>query len=336
MGSRYDSVQAALQKSPRKWLITGVAGFIGSHLLERLLSLGQTVVGVDDFSTGNRANLESVQKKVGANWSRFNLLEGDIRDGELMKMALAGVNVVSHQAALASVPRSIKDPLATTSVNVDGFLQVALSARDAGIKRIVYASSSSVYGDSQELPKHEEKVGNCLSPYALSKWTDELYAGVFARCYGLEFVGLRYFNVFGPRQDPNGPYAAVLPRWMHALKSGEPCEVYGDGETSRDFCFVDNAVQANILSACAEDVRAVNQAYNVACGEQTSLNTLYHQLAQEFSRLLKKELPRKPIYKPFREGDVRHSLASIEKAQRLLGYKPTVMIAEGIRQTVAV
>lgn len=314
------------------WLVTGSAGFIGSHLVETLLRRGERVVGLDDFSTGRRENLLQVEDAVGREASkRHRFIEGSIVDLETCRSACSGVDIVLHQAALGSVPRSISDPLATHNANVTGFLNMLVAARDARVRRFVYASSSSAYGDSEALPKVEDVVGRPLSPYAAGKYAGELYAGVFGRCYGLETIGLRYFNVFGPRQDPEGPYAAVIPRWVRAMLLGEPVEINGDGETTRDFCYVANAVQANLLAASASKGSALNKVYNVAVGERSSLNRLFELLKD----LLSVEHPAvrglRPVHRPFREGDVRHSLADIERARRLLGYEPIHSLADGLK-----
>jgi len=327
----YEKVQLALRAAPRRWLVTGVAGFIGSNLLEKLLKLDQTVVGLDNFSTGKRKNLEEVQAAVlPAQWSRFRFIEGDIVDANICSDACAGADFVLHQAALGSVPASIADPLRCHRANVSGFLSVLTAARDAKARRFIYASSSAVYGDEPTLPKLEHRIGRPLSPYAASKWMDEVYADVFARAYGFSTIGLRYFNVFGPRQDPEGAYAAVIPKWTAALLRREPVQINGDGETSRDFCFVENVVQANLLAATSENAEAVNQIYNIAVGEQTSLNELFGFL-QAGVRQGDKSIPEiKPVHADFRSGDVRHSLADIGKAQRLLDYAPTHRIREGL------
>jgi UDP-N-acetylglucosamine 4-epimerase len=334
--TRYDDIRASLRDEPRSWLVTGVAGFIGSNLLETLLRLDQRVVGLDNFATGHRRNLEEVERLVTpAQWARFQFIEGDIRALDDCRRACQGVELVLHQAALGSVPRSIEDPIATNAANVTGFVNMLVAARDAGAKRFVYAASSSTYGDHPGLPKVEDRIGKPLSPYAVTKYVNELYADVFARAYGLESIGLRYFNVFGPRQDPNGAYAAVIPKWIAALIAGETVFINGDGETSRDFCYVDNAVQANLLAATARSPKAVGQVYNIAVGERTSLNELYVHLR----RLLSPNFPHletaKPEYRDFRAGDVLHSLADVSKAARLLGYEPKVRVAEGLEVTVS-
>lgn len=330
----YSNICDQLKKNPKHWLITGVAGFIGSNLLETLLSLGQRVTGLDNFATGHQANLDSVQQSVGeAAWSQFQFFEGDIRELSDCRKATDGVHYVLHQAALGSVPRSIADPLTTNAANIDGFLNMLVASRDAKVRRFVYAASSSTYGDHPGLPKKEDVIGKPLSPYAVTKYVNELYADVFAKTYGMETIGLRYFNVFGPRQDPNGAYAAVIPRWFNALMQGNACQINGDGETSRDFCYIQNTIQANLLAATTENAEAVNQIYNVAVGQRTSLNELYglirDNLLDEFPSL--EGLA--PKYADFRAGDVRHSQAEISKAQELLGYQPTHRIGEGLQET---
>lgn len=323
MTTAWEKLGAELRKSPRRWLVTGVAGFIGSNLLEHLLKLDQIVTGLDNFSTGHQANLDEVSRIVSPEqWARFTFRRGDVCDLESCRAACEGVDIVLHQAALGSVPRSIADPITSHQSNVDGFLNMLVAARDAGVKRFVYASSSSVYGDHPGLPKVEQAIGEQLSPYAVNKYINELYAGVFYKRYGFETIGLRYFNVFGPRQDPEGAYAAVIPCFTRALFSGEPATIYGDGETSRDFCYVENVVQVNLLSGTTANPEAVNQVYNVAVGERLSLNELHGFLAKSYAGLKGKEPPA-PVYKEFRDGDVRHSLADISRAQSLLGYAPT-------------
>ena len=371
----YDQLQTRLLTQPHTWLVTGVAGFIGSNLLETLLKLGQRVVGLDNFSTGHQRNLDEVQTLVSpAQWANFSFIEGDIRNLADCQQAMAWnapaprhgepavpVDYVLHQAALGSVPRSLEDPILTNSANVTGFLNMLVAARDAKVKSFTYAASSSTYGDHPGLPKLEDAIGKPLSPYAVTKYVNELYADVFARCYGFKTIGLRYFNVFGPRQDPEGAYAAVIPKWTAALLQGEAVHVNGDGETSRDFCFVANAVQANLLAATAgeapvpaEPVIAspstgsgqaqaqqsmppaqcpLNQVYNVAVGDRTTLNTLFAQLR---SNLAAHGVSAnvQPVYRDFRAGDVRHSQADIGKASRLLGYAPTHSLAEGIARAM--
>lgn len=331
MTSRYEEVKAELKKAPRSWLVTGAAGFIGSHLVETLLELDQTVVGLDNFCTGHRKNIMDVRAKVGEEKAeRFKMITGDIRNLSDCRKACEGVAIILHQAALGSVPRSIKDPFATHTTNVDGFFNMILAAKDAGIQSFVYASSSSVYGDDPNLPKIEERIGKPLSPYALSKRINEEIAEVFARTYGFRSIGLRYFNVFGPRQDPEGPYAAVIPRWFNALLKGESPEIYGDGETSRDFCFVGNTIQANILAATAEGDHVWNHVYNVACGNRTSLNKLFALIKEKTERVTPYLGEITPLYHPFRMGDVKHSQADIHKGETLLSYFPKYTIGEGL------
>jgi UDP-N-acetylglucosamine 4-epimerase len=331
-----DEVLARVEATPARWLVTGAAGFIGSHLIETLLRAGQHVRSLDNFSTGRRSNLDDVRRRVGeAAWARHELIEGDIADEPTARAACAGVDLVLHQAALGSVPRSIADPLATHRANATGFLTMLVAARDAGVRRFVYAASSSTYGDSPALPKVEDVIGNPLSPYAVTKYLDELYAGVFGRCYGLPTIGLRYFNVFGPRQDPNGAYAAVIPRWIAAMLAGQACTINGDGATSRDFCFVANAVQANLRAALVDDADATGRVYNVAVGERTDLNELHALLASGLQGLRPGLAVAPPTHANFRAGDVRHSLADIGLARRLLGYAPTHTVRQGILETVA-
>lgn len=333
--TRYDEAKGRLRNAPGTWLVTGVAGFIGSNLLEALLKLGQRVVGLDNMSTGHLSNLEDVRQCVReSDWTRFELIEGDTANLEDCVAAVRGVDYVLHHAALGSVSRSVSDPIATNRANVDGFLNVLTASREAGVTRFVYASSSSVYGDLPELPKVEGRIGHPLSPYAVSKHANELYAEVFARVYGSEVIGLRYFNVFGPRQDPEGPYAAVIPRWLTSLLRGGEVYVHGDGETSRDFCYVENAVQANILAAVAGG-DAVNQVYNVASAERTTLNELFVLLRALVAEVEPDAARAKPIYRDFRPGDVRHSLADISKARELLGYEPAHSVRDGLARTMA-
>jgi UDP-N-acetylglucosamine 4-epimerase len=326
-----DRLDAELRAQPRRWLVTGAAGFIGSHLLEALLARGQSVVALDNFATGHRANLEEVRAAVGADaWSRCRFIEGDIRDLATCQQACVGVDIVLHQAALGSVPRSLADPLATHAANATGFLNMLVAARDAGVQRFVYAASSSTYGDHPGLPKVEDAIGRPLSPYAVTKLLNELYADVFARSYGMATVGLRYFNVFGARQDPEGPYAAVIPTWAREMLSGRACVINGDGETSRDFCYVANAVQANLRSAIAVAPEALNQVYNVAAGQRTTLNDLHRLLGAALQRNQPALAIEPARHAAFRAGDVRHSLADIGKAQRLLGYQPSHDLASGL------
>jgi UDP-N-acetylglucosamine 4-epimerase len=326
-----EAVRATLQAQPRTWLITGVAGFIGSHLLEALLKLNQTVVGLDNFATGHQRNLDEVQSLVSPEqWARLRFIRGDIRDLDTCRQACTGVDLVLHQAALGSVPRSVQDPITTHDVNISGFLNMLVAARDAKVLRFVYAASSSTYGDHPGLPKVEERIGKPLSPYAVTKAVNEMYADVFDRTYALQSIGLRYFNVFGPRQDPDGAYAAVIPKWIASLIAAEPVYINGDGETSRDFCFIANTVQANLLAALTTDPAAVNQVYNVAVGDRTTLNELYGHLRQALLPRFPHLQDVVPQYREFRAGDVRHSLADIGKAYSLLGYQPTHRVAEGL------
>ena len=332
----YDNLKARLREEPETWLVTGVAGFIGSNLLEALLGLDQWVVGLDNFSTGHRRNLREVEGSVSdRQWGRFRFVDGDIRDPEVCRRACASARYVLHQAALGSVPRSIEDPVSSNASNVTGFLNVLVAARDAGVDRFVYAASSSTYGDHPGLPKVEGWIGRPLSPYAVTKYVNELYAEVFARTYGVAVAGLRYFNVFGPRQDPNGPYAAVVPKWFAGLLRGEDVYINGDGETSRDFCYVDNVVQANLLAARAEDEAAVNEVYNVAYGERTTLNELFLLIREQVARFRPDVARLVPVYRDFRPGDVRHSLADTGKARKLLGYDPTHSVRDGLAEAAA-
>jgi UDP-N-acetylglucosamine 4-epimerase len=332
----FEKLQAEMVQQPAKWLVTGVAGFIGSNLLEALLRLDQRVVGLDSFATGFRHNLEQVRASVTSpQWDGFSFIEGDIRDMEVCRQATHGVDFVLHQAALGSVPRSIEDPIRTNQANIDGFLNMLVAGRDAGVKRFVYAASSSTYGDHPALPKIEGRIGKPLSPYAVTKYVNELYAEIFARTYGFATIGLRYFNIFGPHQTPDGAYAAVIPRWIAAMMKGDTVYINGDGETSRDFCFVANAVQANLLAATAENPAATNQVYNVAVGERTNLNALHQLIRSELIRLMPSLDIAPPEYRDFRAGDVRHSLADIGKASSLLGYQPSHTIAQGMRDAMA-
>jgi UDP-N-acetylglucosamine 4-epimerase len=331
MTNVYEQILEQLAGSPKKWLVTGVAGFIGSNLLEHLLKLNQQVVGLDNFATGFRKNLDEVRALVSAEqWQNFTFIEGDIRDLTDCQNACSGVDYVIHQAALGSVPRSIENPIATNETNISGFLNMLVAARDAKVRRFVYAASSSTYGDHPGLPKVEEVIGKPLSPYAVTKYVNELYADVFNRTYGLPSIGLRYFNVFGPRQNPNGAYAAVIPKWFFSLLHGDPVYINGDGETSRDFCYVANAVQINLLAATVEDTAAIGQVYNVAFGERTTLNTLFELIREQVSVDDVSVLSAKPIYREFRAGDVRHSLADIGKSSRLLGYQPQYSVRDGL------
>jgi len=332
MNEAYEKIKESLRKFPRTWLVTGAAGFIGSHLVENLLALGQTVTGLDNFATGSQKNIDDVLSKTEPeNAARFQMITGDIRDLETCRKACEGKEMVLHQAALGSVPRSLQDPLSTYSVNADGFFNMILAARDAGVQSFVYASSSSIYGDEPNLPKREDRIGNPLSPYALTKLHDEQMARIFSRCYGFRSIGLRYFNVFGPRQDPNGPYAAAIPRWFEALSKGRQPLIYGDGETSRDFCYVANVVQANLLAATAPNEDAWNRAYNVACGSRTTLNELVAIIRDEVSKENPGAEAIEPKYEDFRKGDIRHSLADISQGQKLLGYEPQFFVRDGLK-----
>jgi UDP-N-acetylglucosamine 4-epimerase len=336
MTTAYETLQTQLRAQPRTWLVTGAAGFIGSHLTETLLNLGQTVVGLDNFATGHRHNLAAVQASVGeAAWGRMRFIDGDIRNLDDCQAACAGVQIVLHQAALGSVPRSIADPITTNAANVTGFLNMLVAARDAGVQRFVYAASSSTYGDHPGLPKVEDVIGKPLSPYAVTKYVNELYADVFGRAYGVQSIGLRYFNVFGPRQDPNGAYAAVIPKWAAAILAGETVYINGDGQTSRDFCFVANAVQANLLAGTVQNAAAVNQVYNVAVGDQTDLRQLHRMLLQALQAQRPSLVTSTPEHRDFRAGDVRHSRADVGKACKLLGYAPSHDIRAGLAVAAA-
>jgi UDP-N-acetylglucosamine 4-epimerase len=332
----YEKCQDQLLAQPKTWLVTGVAGFIGSNLLEALLLLNQKVIGLDNFSTGYRHNLDEVQTLVTLEqWSRFHFIEGDIRNLEDCQKACKGVDYVLHEAALGSVPRSLEDPIATNAVNISGFLNVLVAARDANVTRFVYAASSSTYGDHPDLPKVEDRIGKPLSPYAVTKYVNELYADVFGRVYALPCSGLRYFNAFGPRQDPDGAYAAVIPKWISAMIKNDVVKINGDGETSRDFCFVHNVVQANILAALNCNDSSVNEVYNVAVGDGTTLNELFcclkNSLKKHYAHLEQYE----PVYMDFRAGDIRHSQANIQKASRYLGFNPLYNFQSGIIETCA-
>jgi len=330
----YDRLRRDLADNPRTWLVTGVAGFIGSNLLEELLSLGQTVVGLDNFSTGHQENLDDVMSSPKGSQGKFRLVRGDIRDVSACKRAMKGVDFVLHEAALGSVPRSIDDPITSNSVNVDGFLNVLIAARDAGVKRVVYASSCAVYGDCASAPLTEEMTGNLLSPYAATKLANEMYASVFQRSYGLSLVGLRYFNIFGARQDPNGAYAAVIPKWIAALLSGESCEILGDGETSRDFCHVANVAQANILAATSTRSIGHSPVFNVGCGRETTLNELFRMIRLGLVGFQPAMAASHPVYGAFRDGDIRRSAADIRRIQHQLDYEPTHSIAQGLGQAL--
>lgn len=333
--TKYQDALEHLRRHQYHWLVTGVAGFIGSNLLESLLKLGQRVTGLDNLSTGHLHNLEQIEALVGADaWRNFTFIQGDIRSLDDCAAACRGVDYVLHEAALGSVSRSIEDPILTNANNITGFLNMLVASRDAKVKRFVYAASSSTYGDHPDLPKVEAVIGKPLSPYAVTKFVNELYADVFTRVYEVESIGLRYFNVFGPRQDPNGAYAAVIPQWIAALIRNDELGINGDGETSRDFCFIENVVQANLLAALTDNPAAVNQVYNVALGDRTTLNQLYETmrsvLVEKFAHLR----THRPQYRAFRKGDIRHSQADISKARTLLGYEPTHRINEGLRQAM--
>lgn len=330
VAERYERAKEALREQPATWLVTGAAGFIGSHLVEHLLGLGQRVVGLDDLSAGFLANLDDVREAVGEAWNRFRFVEGDIRDLATCRAACSGVDYVLHEAALCSVPWSIDDPLLAHEVNVTGFVHILQAAREAGVRRVVYAASSAAYGDETSVPAVEERIGRPLSPYAANKYIDEVYADVFGRSYGLESVGLRYFNVFGRRQDPAGAYAAVIPCWVANLLAGRPCQINGDGETTRDFCHVENVVQANLLAATAPAADIAERVFNVACGEQTTLNQLFAAVRDGLARHHPELAGAEPLYAEFRPGDVRHSMADISRIRRALGYAPTHDVRRGL------
>jgi UDP-N-acetylglucosamine 4-epimerase len=330
----YTQLQARLPAERHTWLITGVAGFIGSNLLEVLLTRNQQVVGLDNFSTGHRHNLDKVRALVTpTQWTNFHFIQGDIRNQNDCCKACQGVDYVLHQAALGSVPRSVADPITTNAANVTGYLNMLVAARDAKVKRFVYAASSSTYGDHPGLPKVEGTIGKPLSPYAVTKYVNELYADVFGKTYGLQSIGLRYFNVFGPRQDPNGDYAAVIPKWIANMIKGNTIFINGDGESSRDFCFIANAVQANLLAATTQTPEAVNQVYNVAVGDRTTLNQLFDHLKTALAAN-GLDFKKRPVYREYRDGDVRHSQADISKCRLLLGYEPEYGIKLGIAQAM--
>ena len=333
--TKYEELKSYLLNNQSTWLVTGVAGFIGSNLLEKLLILNQKVVGLDNFDTGFQHNIDQAiidaEKFTGQSLSsNFIFINGDIRELRDCQKSCAGVDYVLHQAALGSVPRSIEDPINTNKANIDGFLNMIVVCKDANVKRFVYAASSSTYGDHPDLPKVEDKIGNPLSPYAVTKVVNELYASVFSKTYGFKAIGLRYFNIFGKRQNPDGAYAAVIPKWVSAIINMEDVFINGDGETSRDFCYIDNAVQINILAATTDNDDATNQIYNVALNNQTSLNMLYQMIEEMLIQRTKGLKKKKPIYRDFRSGDVRHSLADIGKAKKLLNYQPKYKIKEGI------
>jgi len=329
--SAYQNIVRSMESAPCTWLVTGVAGFIGSNLLEFLLMREQRVVGLDNFLAGHRKNLDMTRVLVGPErWQRFTFIEGDIRSLDACRQACANADHVLHEAALGSVPRSIDDPLLSNSCNIDGFVNMLVAARDAGVQSFVYAASSSTYGDEPTLPKQEDRIGKPLSPYAVTKYVNELYADVFASAYGLACIGLRYFNVFGQRQDPLGAYAAVIPQWFAGLLRGDQVYVNGDGETSRDFCYIDNVVQANILAAHAPE-EARNKVYNVAFGQRTTLNELFALIRDEVARHKPEAAAAKAVHRDFRAGDVRHSLADISRARQLLGFDPAIDVRRGLR-----
>jgi UDP-N-acetylglucosamine 4-epimerase len=331
----YSRLREQLLSSPKIWVVTGVAGFIGSNLMQELLTLGQTVVGVDNFSTGHHANLDDALAGPLEGVARFRMVEGDIRDLETCRTACEGADYVLHHAALGSVPWSMDDPLRTNSVNVDGFVNMLVAAKDAGVKRFVYASSSAVYGDTSEYPQVETALGRPLSPYAASKATNETYALAFQMSYGLQSIGLRYFNVFGRRQDPAGAYAAVIPRWIASLLRGERCRIFGDGETTRDFCYIANVIQANLLAATVADANATGHAYNVACAASVTLNELFKMMRDRLALIDQRFASAAPQYDPFRPGDIRFSGASIEKARRMLEYAPSHDVADGLAEALS-
>jgi len=333
ISASYRRLRESLASSPRVWVVTGVAGFIGSNLLEDLLALGQTVIGVDNFSTGHRANIDDVLSVPVEHRARFRMVEGDIRDLEVCRTACEGADYVLHHAALGSVPWSMDDPLRTNAVNVDGFVNMLVAAKDAGVRRFVYASSSAVYGDTPAYPQFEHTVGRPLSPYAASKSANETYALAFQMSYGLQTIGLRYFNVFGRRQDPAGAYAAVIPRWISALLRGERCRIFGDGETTRDFCYIANVIQANLLAATS-DSDASADTYNVACAESVTLNQLFEMMRTGLARNDPRFSNAVPQYDDFRQGDIRFSCASIEKARAKLGFFPSHDVAAGLAEAL--
>ncbi len=328
---KYDEIRENLKKKPCSWLVTGAAGFIGSNLVEALLLLNQKVTGLDNFSTGFQHNLDQIRQSVSdEQWASFVFITGDIRNLNTCRKACENQDYVLHEAAIGSVPRSVEDPIFTNDNNITGFLNMLVAARDEGVKRFVYAASSSTYGDDPGLPKKEDKIGRPLSPYAVTKYVNELYADVFAATYGFNSIGLRYFNVFGKRQDPNGAYAAVIPLWFAGMIKNQEIFINGDGETSRDFCFIDNTVQANILAAVAENKESLNTVYNVAFGERTTLNELFAMIKERIKNKYPEAETIQPRYRDFRKGDVRHSLADISKASNLLGYEPVVSVKQGL------
>ena len=333
--NKYEETLNKLQANPKTWLVTGVAGFIGSNLLETLLVNNQKVIGLDNFSTGHQHNLDQVKEIVSLEqWNNFTFTEGDIRTPEICLNACKSVDYVLHQAALGSVPRSIEDPITTNENNISGFLNMLVAAKDCNIKRFVYAASSSTYGDHPDLPKEEDKIGSPLSPYAVTKLVNELYAEVFEKTYNFKSIGLRYFNIFGQRQDPEGAYAAVIPKWVASLLKGEAVYINGDGETSRDFCYIENVMQMNILAATTKNEEATNQVYNCALNHRTSLNELFYFIQDKLKARVPELKDTKPHYRDFRAGDVRHSQANINKAEQFLGYQPTHVIDEGLEEAM--
>lgn len=332
---KYNEVKQELKNNQKTWLVTGVAGFIGSNLAEQLLKLNQKVVGLDNFATGHKHNLEHIKNSVSElQWENFVFTEGDITNYNTCIEITKNVDIVLHQAALGSVPRSIDNPINSNASNVSGFLNMLTASKDNGVKRFVYASSSSVYGDSAELPKVESRTGNLLSPYAVTKYVNELYMGVFYKCYGFESIGLRYFNVFGKRQDPNGAYAAVMPKWISQMLNGEDVYINGDGETSRDFTYIDNVVQANILAGTTTNPLSYAKAYNTAAGGRETLNNLFHAIRNELEAKLPDLKIKDAIYRDFRAGDIRHSNANIDSAKELLGYEPTHNLEQGLKESI--
>ena len=333
---KYNEVKKDLMNNQKTWLITGVAGFIGSNLAEALLKLNQKVISLDNFATGHAYNLEHIKNSVSpSEWENFTFIEGDITNFETCQEVTKDVDIVLHQAALGSVPRSIDTPVISNHANVTGFLNMLTASKDNGVKRFVFASSSSVYGDSQELPKVEERTGNLLSPYAVTKYVNELYMGVFQKCYGMEAIGLRYFNVFGKRQDPNGAYAAVIPKWIGQILEGEDVFINGDGETSRDFTYIENVIQANILAGTTKNPKAFGQAFNTAIGGRETLNNLYSAIVKGLEKNLPQLEIKEAIYRDFRAGDIRHSNANIDKMKELLGYEPTHSLEQGLNESIA-
>ena len=340
---KYEELQEHLKANQYTWLVTGVAGFIGSNLLEKLLVLNQNVIGLDNFETGYQHNIDHAindaanelkAENISSLKDRVTIIEGDIRELETCQQACKKVDYVLHQAALGSVPRSIEDPIRTNKANIDGFLNMLVAAKETKVKRFVYAASSSTYGDHPGLPKVEDKIGNPLSPYAVTKVVNELYASVFAKTYGFKAIGLRYFNIFGKRQDPNGAYAAVIPKWVASIMKGKDVFINGDGETSRDFCYIDNTIQMNLLAAMTDNDEATDQVYNVALNDRTSLNQLYQMIEERLIQRAQGLTKKEPVYRDFRAGDVRHSLADIRKAQQLLGYQPSHKISAGLDEAM--